>query len=107
MPAIIYTVTATFPDDALADEWFRWSREGHVAAVLRGGATSAEIVALDMRLVPTKSDTSFRPARHSRSMSARAARLRCGRGLRLFPVEKGIHYRRSTGVLCDTFPRTA
>ena len=47
MPEIIYTVTATLPDANLAEEWLAWLRDGHIADLLAGGATSAKIIALD------------------------------------------------------------
>jgi hypothetical protein len=43
---IAYTVTVTLPSDAMAREWLDWLQAGHVAEVLAGGATRAEIVAL-------------------------------------------------------------
>jgi hypothetical protein len=103
----VYTITATFPDRTLADEWLRWLREGHVAEVLAGGATRAEIVALDAPAHAYEVRYQF-PSREAFEQYERegAPRLRA-EGLRLFPVEKGIHYRRSTGVVSDTFPRMA
>ena len=41
------TVTAMLPDAKLAGEWLDWLQSGHIADVLAGGATSAEIIALD------------------------------------------------------------
>jgi hypothetical protein len=104
---IAYRVSATFPNSDVADEWLHWLREGHVAAVLAGGATSAEIVALDTPAHAYEVRYRF-PSRETFEKYERehAPRLRA-EGLRRFPVEKGIQYRRCIGVVCDTFPRTA
>jgi hypothetical protein len=45
---LAYVVAATFTDPSVADEWLAWLRGGHVAAVIAGGAESAEIVELDV-----------------------------------------------------------
>jgi hypothetical protein len=97
MAAIAYTVAVTFPDPALAAEWLRWLTEGHIAEVLAGGACDAEIVQLD------GPEPAFEVRYHfpSRAAFARyekehAPRLRA-EGLRRFPVEKGVVYRRSVG----------
>ena len=47
MAEIRYTVACTFPDAATVTRWLDWLRNGHVAAVKAGGATSAETVAVD------------------------------------------------------------
>lgn len=47
MTRVAYTVTASFPDRSIADEFVEWLRGGHVRAVMAGGATSATIVRLD------------------------------------------------------------
>jgi hypothetical protein len=97
MAVVAYTVAVTFPDAVLADEWLRWLAEGHIAEVLAGGATDAEVVAFD------SPERSFEVRYHfpSREVFERyerdhAPRLRAD-GLRRFPVERGITYRRSLG----------
>ncbi|MBC7834442.1 MAG: DUF4286 family protein [Phycisphaerales bacterium] len=45
---IAYGVTATFPDQATADDYVAWLEDGHVDAVIAGGAHSALIVRLDL-----------------------------------------------------------
>ena len=42
-----YTVAVSLPDEETAERWLRWLRDGHVAEVLAGGATAAEIVRCD------------------------------------------------------------
>src|SRR5262245_62030642 len=95
---VSYTVAVTFTDPALAQAWLRWLAGGHVAEVLAGGATSAEVVALDGG---TGQAYEVRYAFPSREAFARyeadhAPRLRA-EGLKLFPVEKGVQYRRAVG----------
>lgn len=45
--ALCYTVTATLPDGATAASYIRWLEDGHVDAVVEGGAHSGMIVRLD------------------------------------------------------------
>jgi Domain of unknown function (DUF4286) len=99
--SIAYTVTATFSDYGLAEEWLRWLEEGHVAEVLAGGATDAEIIALD------GTDLAYEVRYHFPSREAfahyekeHAPRLRA-EGVARFP--NGITYRRSIGVVRKTF----
>lgn len=88
MPAVAYSVTATFADRSLVSDWLRWLAEGHIADVLAGGASDAELVELD------DSGRSFEVRYHfaSRDIFAQyerehAPRLRA-EGLQRFPVEK-------------------
>jgi len=96
---IAYTVAATFPDQPTADQWLAWLRQGHIAAVLAGGATSAEVVELDGPAHAFEVRYHF-PARavFDRYEKDFAPRLRA-EGLKLFPVERGIAYRRSLGTI--------
>lgn len=99
-PKLSYVVAATFTDGAVADEWLAWLRGGHVAAVLAGGAESAEVVELD-----AKEGRSFEVRYRFGSREAfvayerdHAPRLR-EEGLRLFGPERGVSYRRTTGLV--------
>jgi hypothetical protein len=104
MSSLVYTVAVTFADSALAEEWLRWLAEGHIAEVLAGGATSAEVIELD---APQRSfEVRYRFA--SREVFAEyeqkhAPRLRA-EGLRRFPTERGVSYRRSVGVVLAEHP---
>jgi hypothetical protein len=96
---VVYTVAAAFTDSALAEEWLRWLAEGHIAEVLAGGASDAEVIELD------GPGRSFEVRYHFPSRQAfehyeqvHAPRLRA-EGLQRFPVEKGVTYRRSVGVV--------
>ena len=104
MPEIIYTVTATLPDANLAQQWLAWLRGGHIADVLAGGATSAEIIALDQPEITFEVRYRF-PDRHAfdRYEQEIAPRLRAQR-LKRFPAEKGISYWRSVGEVVNAFP---
>ena len=104
MAEIAYMVAATFPDSDRAEAWLRWLAEGHIAEVLAGGAASAEIVALDAP--PLTYEVHYRfPSREAFERYERdhAPRLRA-EGLRLFPVEQGVRYRRSVGIVLHTSP---
>jgi len=105
MSAVAYTVSVTFADAKLADEWLRWLRGGHLTELLSGGASDAEVIELDGG--PCRS---FEVRYHfpSRTMFEdyerdHAPRLRA-EGLRLFGPEKGAVYRRSLGTVVTTSP---
>lgn len=104
MATIAYTVSVTFQDKALADEWVSWLSDGHIAEVLAGGATDAEIVQLDEPGLAFEVRYHF-PSRtvFQQYENDHAPRLRA-EGLERFPVEKGVTYRRSVGVIVETFP---
>jgi hypothetical protein len=99
---VAYTVAAVFADAAVADEWLNWLRGGHLAQVIAAGATDAEVVELD-----SEQGRSFEVRYHfpSREVFAvyerdHAPRLR-EEGLRLFPTQRGVTYRRSMGVVAQ------
>lgn len=96
-----YIVRSEFRDAAIAAEWLAWMRDEHLAHVCEAGATHAELVKMDA------TDSAFPHAYEARyRFASRAAfaeyerdhapRLRA-EGLRLFPVERGIRYARTTG----------
>jgi len=94
-----YTVHATFEDDAVAREWLQWLAEGHCDEVLKGGATSVEVVALDGEHIAFEVRYEF-PSRgcFDEYEQGHAPRLRA-EGLERFPIERGIVYARTTGEL--------
>jgi hypothetical protein len=99
MAPVAYTVSATFADARLADEWLSWLIGGHLAEVLAGGARDAEIIEID-----GGPGRSFEVRYHFASRAAfesyerdHAPRLRAD-GLSRFPPEKGVTYRRSIGT---------
>jgi 8-oxo-dGTP pyrophosphatase MutT (NUDIX family) len=102
---VAYSVRVSFTDATVADEWLAWLQAGHVAEVLGGGATDAEIVELDGPI------RSFEVRYHFPTRAAFAAyerdhapRLRA-EGLRRFPIERGVVYQRAVGYVRGTLPR--
>lgn len=104
MSRVAYTVAVTFEDGAMAEKWLNWLAEGHIDAVLAGGATDAEVIALDGpgRAFEVRYHFASRQAfdeyeqRHAPALRAE--------GLKLFPTERGVTYRRSVGVVEVAFP---
>ena len=99
-----YVVHATFRDPATLEAWVAWLRDGHLEDVMAGGALSAEVVRVDGDALAAEvryrfaSRESF--VRYERDF---APRLRA-EGLALFPSERGVTYRRSTGeVVVEAF----
>jgi isopentenyldiphosphate isomerase len=98
----LYRVAATFTDRVVADEWLAWLDGGHIAeCLMAGGALDAEIIALDGESLTYEVRYRYL-SRHAFAVYERdhAPRLRA-EGLRLFPVERGITYRRSTGITIE------
>jgi hypothetical protein len=103
MAEIRYTVGCTFPDSASVTRWLEWLRHGHVAAVMRGGATSAEVVAVDG--TPHAMEVVYRfPNRavYERYEREFAPALRV-EGQQLFPSSSGIVYRRTVAEVVERF----
>jgi len=100
-----YVVGVTFPDQATADRWLEWLRAGHVADVLAGGATFAQIMHHDGDAVVYEVTYSF-PSREALDRYERdfAPRLR-EEGRRLFPPEQGIVYHRTVATILDEFSK--
>lgn len=96
---VVYTVTATFPNDALAAEWLTWLRERHIAQVLAGGATDAEIVEREGEVRTFEVRYHF-PSRLAFAVYEQdhAPGLRA-EGLQRFSPERGVTYRRSVGLV--------
>src|SRR5262245_11239590 len=93
---IAYTVAVTFTDDALVAAWLAWM-ETHMPEVVDCGAEDAELVELDgtPRTFEARYHFASREA-FARYEQDHVPRLRA-EGLRLFPLEKGLSYRRSLG----------
>jgi hypothetical protein len=103
-----YTVTATFDDPAIADEWVAWLRDEHVRDVIDAGAVDGEVVMLnsDEGYAASGSDPKRQTCEVRYHFSDRAAfetyvrdhapRLR-EEGLKRFPLERGIVYSRRSG----------
>ena len=97
---IAYTVSCTFNDPAVADEWISWLRDEHLAEVFAAaapGILDAEVIRFDG--TPVRCEVRY----HFASREAFAAyeknhapRLRA-EGLKRFPPERGLQYARSLG----------
>lgn len=98
---IRYTVRVQFTSDdqPLVARWLGWMQNDHLQKVIDGGATRAELVAIDDRLplfeiryhFANRSDLDLYLADH-------APRLRA-EGIAAFPLELGLDIRRSTGTV--------
>jgi peptidase E len=102
---VAYTVSVSFTDGTMAEAWLAWLRGRHIAQVIAGGATDAEIVEVVDPEVPVEEARSFEVRFHFPSREAfkayerdHAPRLR-EEGTRLFPAEKGVRYRRALGEI--------
>lgn len=102
-PALAYIVTAALPDETVRDEYVRWLRDGHLAAVVAGGAVRAELVQVDRDTEgdPYRVQSSYLfPSREAFDTYVRehAPALRAD-GLLRFPPERGVAYTRTVGVV--------
>jgi hypothetical protein len=103
MGMIRYTVAVTFPDESIAPRWLDWLKNGHVAAVIAGGATSAEALKIDGK--PNAYAVVYRfPDRKTFETYERdfAPALRA-EGQQLFPAASGIVYAREVAETLATF----
>lgn len=95
---IEYSVYVSFQDEALAVEWLAWMRHGHVKAVCEAGAIRAELFSVQndragkhyVARYIFKSENDFK---HYEEYAAPKLR---SEGLKMFPVEMGVTYQRST-----------
>lgn len=96
---IAYSVIATLPDQATADEYVSWLEDGHIAAVIAGGAHSGVIVRITDPSVPIQIETRYtfttRQA-FDRYTQSFAPSLRAN-GLRRFSPDRGITFQRRIG----------
>lgn len=96
---IAYTVSCTFNDPAIADEWIGWLRDEHLAEVCAAGALDAEVIRFDG--TPVRCEVRYHFAsREAFAIYERdhAPRLRA-EGLKRFPPERGLKYERSLGEI--------
>jgi hypothetical protein len=92
-------VAATLPDDETAGEYIAWLKDGHVDAVIRGGAHSAMIVRLEPAGSSPRIMTQYIfPTRQlfDRYVAEFAPALRAD-GLTRFPPDRGIKFERNIG----------
>ena len=96
-PSCLYTVHCTLPNEATAQRWVRWLLDEHLDDVKRAGAREASLVRLDSERL----DYEVRYVFPDRSAYARYATEHApalqAEGMRLFPPELGLLYRRTIG----------
>lgn len=107
MSSVCYIVVCTLPDPGMADEYVAWLEDGHVDAVIDGGAHSAMIVRLD-RMDGDGLETSARRVLTQYIFTTRelfdryvrdtAPALRAD-GLKRFGPERGVKMERMLGSL--------
>jgi len=95
-----YTVRCEFTksDASVIDRWLKWLRDPHIADVMEGGATGAEIVRVAGD--PPAFEVRYRFASHAgfRIYETEHAPALKQEGLLLFPAEElGMVYSRSHG----------
>lgn len=100
-----YTVRCEFrgEDTSVIDRWLAWLRDPHIADVMRGGATGAEVVRMAGEVPAFEIRYQF--ASHAdflRYESEFAPALKA-EGLQLFPTEEnGMVYSRTNGEVIHT-----
>ncbi len=96
-----YTVSATLPDAATRERYLAWLKDGHLEAVLAGGATRAEIVRIDDPSEPLRMETRYTfPDRiaFEKYLSDHASALQED-GLARFGPDSGVRFERSIGTV--------
>lgn len=99
--AMAYTVVATFPGPELAREYVEWLEDGHIDAVIRGGAHSAMIVRVIDPPTPIRVEVRYIFSNQQvfdTYLAQHAPALRA-QGLKRFPAERGIRFERTLGAV--------
>lgn len=96
---ILYTVTATLPDEATAGEYITWLEDGHVDQVVTAGAHSGMIVRLEGQPIRVRTQYVFSTREtFDRYVERDAPALRAD-GLKRFPPERAITFARDIGEI--------
>ncbi|MGH7245139.1 MAG: DUF4286 family protein [Phycisphaerales bacterium] len=101
MSAIAYTVFATLPDEPTAREYIGWLEGGHIAQVIQGGATAAQIIRVQSTAETIQLEIRYlfpNQQVFDRYVAEVAPALRAD-GLRRFPPERGIRFERRSGLI--------
>jgi hypothetical protein len=101
VPEILYTVTATLPDEATAREYAEWLLSGHVQAVVRHGAAWASVARVTDPALPIRVESRYvfpDQGTMDRYLREAAPALRA-EGLQRFPPERGITFERRFAVM--------
>ena len=94
---IAYTVICEIEDSVTAAEWVSWLKDEHLADVCAAGALSATLVQMNENPQTYEvryTFASWETFSHYETHSAPALREE---GLRLFPLSRGLSYRRTVG----------
>jgi len=99
---ILYAVTATLPDEETLGEYIAWLEDGHIDAVIEGGARSGMIVRIlngpgELPQVETQYVFATRELFDGYERTAAPA-LRA-EGREKFPPERGITFQRRLGEI--------
>jgi len=101
---VLYTVTVSFQDPTIAEEWEDWMRRGHMQALLASGALRAELVRWSD---PDEDGPAIHMTAHyvfpdqdtlDTYIRDHAPALRED-GLQRFPTTRGIEYSRRIGAV--------
>jgi hypothetical protein len=104
---ISYSVIISLPTAGLAEEYAAWLKNGHIDAVIRGGASSGELVVLDPDQAPSGKEPMVRlmaqyvfPSREvfDQYVRVHAPALRA-EGLAKFGPSTGVTYQRLVGEI--------
>ncbi|MEM1206034.1 MAG: DUF4286 family protein [Acidobacteriota bacterium] len=99
---IAYTVACTFTDPDVAARWLHWLESEHLADVVAAGALDAHAVRLDGEPLRCEARYTFASREAFQAYERdHAPRLR-EEGLTLFPLDLGLEYARSVGVIVAT-----
>lgn len=96
---ILYTVTATLPDEETAQEYVAWLEDGHVDQVVAAGAHSGMIVRLEGSPIRVRTLYVFATRETFDRYVERAAPALRADGLKRFPPERAIAFAREIGEI--------
>lgn len=102
MDRVWYSVVARMPNKSLVDRYVSWLREGHIQAVLDGGANRAAIIECDSTEDSLRVRTLYEfPSRDAFDRYVRdfAPTLRA-EGLARFGSDQGVTFEREIGTIC-------
>ncbi len=94
-----YCVTAKFTDATVRDEYLAWLGDGHMAAVVKGGALSASAILLEGPELRVSTQYVFADTEaFDRYVRVSAPALRAD-GAARFPAQRGVSFDRVQGFV--------
>ena len=107
MTQITYSVICKIDFETLAQDWLDWLNDDHIEKVIKGGASSAQIIKLDKAsddqpyvIYEIRYLFDNREA-FDNYIENHATQLRL-EGLEIFPPTDGFHYERKSGEIIST-----